>query len=667
MARHTFFLTASLLLGAASSLHAQTGPRLPLIPQQGPVTLTLAPPPLRGFVDLHTHPVSNLGFSGKLIFGGEDATALMAVDSNCKQHQNTSGEAAALGHDAAAHGAPTQASCGDFLRPTIIHFYESAVKGAAVNDSAGSSDAHGFPDFKDWPVWNDVAHQKMWVEWIRRSWVGGLRVMVALAVNNKTLADTVAGSGDGPADDKSSADLQIAELTAFVARHSDFMEIAKTSADVQRIVSANRLAVILGVEIDHLGNFGQTINSLIVPNPPTAAQVTAEIDRLWGEGVRYAFPVHVLDNLFGATAAYEDMFEISNFRETGHFWNLQCAAPGDNITYHLDMGSTGTIAAMLGASFKVQIAVPFSGVQVPSCPAGIGFRNLGAPAVVNGKTVFPGLTSLGHVALKEMMRLGMLIDVDHMSQNTIDSTLDFAEQVLPNSTKLGYPLMSGHSHVRGGLPGASTSERDLTATQYARLAGLHGMMGVGSAGLDAWQWLNLYNTTISPFPGVVGGFGTDTNGLAIAMPPRIGKVTTTLPNSGGMNNCLSLCKQSFCDTNLQNKYICRQPAEQNCENQCNATIPPTVTTCTNCTLPPAPAVVYDASFPASTEGTRTWNYNTEGVVHYGMLPDFLRDVASLPGGANMVNNNFMNGADYFYHTWQIAESKAALANQIPLP
>jgi hypothetical protein len=76
-------------------------------------------------------------------------------------------------------------------------------------------------------------------------------------------------------------------------------------------------------------------------------------------------------------------------------------------------------------------------------------------------------------------------------------------------------------------------------------------------------------------------------------------------------------------------------------------------------------VVYDSTFPASSDGTRTWNYNTEGVVHYGMLPDFLRDVASMPNGADLVNNNFMYGADYFYKTWQIAESKRSMAPQIP--
>jgi hypothetical protein len=65
-----------------------------------------------------------------------------------------------------------------------------------------------------------------------------------------------------------------------------------------------------------------------------------------------------------------------------------------------------------------------------------------------------------------------------------------------------------------------------------------------------------------------------------------------------------------------------------------------------------------ALLPFSSDGSHFWDYNVDGVAHYGMLPDFVREVASLPGGAAAVNN-FMFGADYFFHTWQIAESRSS--------
>jgi hypothetical protein len=66
------------------------------------------------------------------------------------------------------------------------------------------------------------------------------------------------------------------------------------------------------------------------------------------------------------------------------------------------------------------------------------------------------------------------------------------------------------------------------------------------------------------------------------------------------------------------------------------------------------------TIPMSTDGTKNWSYNTQGVAHYGMLWDFLQDVRfGAAGGAALVDNNLMYGADYFYHTWQIAETQSA--------
>jgi hypothetical protein len=44
-----------------------------------------APTRLRGFVDLHTHPLSNLAFGGKLIYGGVDVGSLLPSDPDCNQ------------------------------------------------------------------------------------------------------------------------------------------------------------------------------------------------------------------------------------------------------------------------------------------------------------------------------------------------------------------------------------------------------------------------------------------------------------------------------------------------------------------------------------------------------------------------------------------------------
>jgi hypothetical protein len=71
-----------------------------------------------------------------------------------------------------------------------------------------------------------------------------------------------------------------------------------------------------------------------------------------------------------------------------------------------------------------------------------------------------------------------------------------------------------------------------------------------------------------------------------------------------------------------------------------------------------PPVQYGPDFPISQSGTRSWDYNIEGVVHYGMLPDFLHAVRGAPTGADIVDNNMMYGAEYFYQMWKLAEAQS---------
>lgn len=641
-----------------------TGPGVHVIPAQTP---------LRGWVDLHAHPLSNLGFGGKLVYGGPDVGSLLPADPGCNHNVQAASEAQALGHDNSTHGGwGIDNGCGDYIRSGVIHGLQQGLGASDPPD-----DSSGYPAFPNWPAWNDLTHQRMWVDWIRRAYQGGQRVMVALAVNNKTLGDMTAGPGDYPTDDKSSADFQIAAIKAFVARHSDFMAVAESSNDVYQIVSANKMAVVIGTEIDHIGNLQSTENPVV----PTAPAVVAEIDRLYNEGVRYIFPIHLLDNAFGGTAAYVNLFNVSNVRESGHPYELTCAAPSEHISYiynNNDLGFQTIVAQMLKKGWGV------TSINYPGCPSGYGQKNS------------LGLTANGIVAMKEMMRLGMLIDIDHMSEASADQALQIACYGNVRSASspfmftlgcpFGYPVNSGHN---GPREAGGNSERSLRADQYAVIAFMHGMAGVGSAKLTADQWLQLYGAVMkdmqgdptyskpynpnAPFSiggessGVAAGFGTDMDGLEFAMPPRqgLGRVVYG-PNYSKFAACMRgpTCRQVPVNPNPGGEPNAVRPGSGPINKPNTTTVNSCMATCEKefpnaeqyvWTIPP-PNVQYSASFPQPADGNKTWNYNTDGVAHYGMLADFLKDVASLPGGAAMVNNNFMYGADYFYRTWQRAEA-----------
>ncbi|MCB1037359.1 MAG: hypothetical protein KDD47_26245, partial [Acidobacteria bacterium] len=82
------------------------------------------PQSLRGFVDLHTHPMNHLAFGGKLFHGGPDAGVLMPAKMiGCGQSEPRRARtvAEALGTDNATHGAwGLDNDCGNELRRQVV-------------------------------------------------------------------------------------------------------------------------------------------------------------------------------------------------------------------------------------------------------------------------------------------------------------------------------------------------------------------------------------------------------------------------------------------------------------------------------------------------------------------------------------------------------------------
>jgi len=562
--------------------------------------LTVGVMQLSGWVDLHTHPMVNLAFGGKLIHGGVDEGSLLPQDLSCKGATRATSMAHALGDDRPSHGGHNVFSfpCGDELRK-LLHSEFQQGNGALVTNNPG----RGYPEFLDWPKWNDITHQKMWYEWIRRARDGGLRVMVALATNNKTLADAlVSGPGEAPTDDKASGDLQLTEMKAFVGRHPDFMEVALGAADIKRIVQANKIAVVLGVELDNIGNFNDPALAQLMSGPAAESIITGEIQRLYAMGVRYVLPIHVTDNLFGGTAIYEDGFNTANLRQAGHYWEIECANTSDNISHTYTDGYDLLRAAAAFAKLGLD---PFrrSGPGPVCPPQGQGSKS-------KGHRNIRGLTLQGMHAIKQMMKRGMIVDIDHMSQQSADATLDIAET-------FGYPIVSGHTGIRG-YAGAD-AENSRTPLQVERISRLHGMFGLGSDGVHSTQWAQQYQHAMTAMGylstdpqkanyrnGAIS-FGSDLNGLVKG------------PKPGGGNR-----------------------------------------------------VVYNASFQKSSSGSKSWDYNTDGVVHYGMLADFVIDVRNnatsnghtgqqgIPlgvAGAELVDSHLNRSANYFWQMWDRIEAR----------
>jgi membrane dipeptidase len=102
--------------------------------------------------------------------------------------------------------------------------------------------------------------------------------------------------------------------------------------------------------------------------------------------------------------------------------------------------------------------------------------------------VHGGLTDFGREVVKEMNRLGMIVDVSHVSDATIDAVLAVSRA----------PVMASHSSCRA----LADMPRNLTDDQIKRIAAKGGvvMINFGSTFLDqkVWDWLRTASAKLRP-------------------------------------------------------------------------------------------------------------------------------------------------------------------------
>jgi membrane dipeptidase len=90
--------------------------------------------------------------------------------------------------------------------------------------------------------------------------------------------------------------------------------------------------------------------------------------------------------------------------------------------------------------------------------------------------VHGGLSDFGREVVKEMNRIGMIVDISHVSDETVDDVLEVSRA----------PVMASHSSCRA----LSANPRNLTDDQIKRIAAKGGvvMINFGSTFLDAKLW-----------------------------------------------------------------------------------------------------------------------------------------------------------------------------------
>lgn len=457
-------------------------PRLITVNNAGTITHRDPDFPAWGFADTHAHPMANYGFGGKAFYGGNDGpmeVALAACDT--------------------IHGAGGSGICPGG------HCVGNALF-AAVEGGVGHLTG-GWPWFDGWPAFDTKTHQTMYVDWIKRAYDGGQRLMVALAVNNMLLAHEFGGDGVGGVryDDEYQAELQVQKMKDFASRHSDFMEIAYTPADARRIIAQNKMAIVLGVEVDALNNWRTAVGNPSDPRVvPSADAVRTYVDRLYAMGVRHLFPVHLANGPFGGMALYKDEWNANNLYLRGDY--VQVADGGPNIGFRMAEHEGAVIKWYRLNPLHVLADIALGGVPDPAATAAVavdvgtlGPANSGggwynppryeAMFGTNGHVNVQGLTrdrGIGDALIDQMMHRGMIIDVDHMSRRMFNDVLSIAESRTNPQGERGYPVIAGHTgfnqlHLTRNETSAQekmSHEGDKDPEQIERIRNVGGMVAM---------------------------------------------------------------------------------------------------------------------------------------------------------------------------------------------
>jgi hypothetical protein len=597
------------------------------------------PPVLVGLADFHTHQFGYLGFGGTILSHSVDpTTACLSL----------------LPADKATF------KMLDLVRDGLFQKANDKLKLGTCAPSV-----------------TDLASQRMDTDNLKRAWGYGLRLMVMFAVSSEFLckvADLKPG-GTCPSD-REAIDQQIQaakDLEAQIDAASGgpgqgWYRIVFTPAEARQVIGAGKLAVVLGVEasnafgctfesrgtVNGVPNLFGTVNVETayqlycgVPGFPFASgtesyqtQIAlALFEHYWKLGVRHFFPIHNLDGTAGGTALSIPLLHREN--------NPSRVNKGPLLDRVMDIDRT--------------ISAVRPQVQSWSCSR-FEFDD-------SGRCNSLGLTETGRSLIKLMASYGAVIDIDHMSWKA-------KRELLADDGLMGgvYPFVSSHSGIQEINHGDKNNEGQLAAEDFAAMiraggsfapilppvtavadedtypagaaVATHTCGGTSETFVQAYRYVvdkltagKLFNGQAA-FVGV--GFGTDFGApVPIAAAPRFDD--TDIPATGSFDPDI------FSGEGLTGAggycYTASRSAGLSTASQGHVTYPFTSTS------PLSTGVSFGRSTTPWDGSTSSYDISFDGVIHEGMIPDFVEELHSL-GLTDADLGPLWHGAEAYVRAWE---------------
>ena len=584
-----------------------------------------------GIADFHAHPVSYLGFGalrGVRSLWGRPGTSAAAYEDDPRRFELDI-PPCSNDHD----GGPT---AGIFINTVEKRLLPQDLRprgfGATVRalfrlvtGYFTRHDDDGADRFDDYPTFLSGAHQQMHITQLHRAWQGGLRLMAAVAVHNRGVEYLVSSPRDAPpSSDREALEAQVCAMRQLAAHNVEWMQIAYDPQEARGIIRSGRLAVVLGAELDELGDLG-------LPS------LDDEVQYLWDLGIRQVTPVHGMDNRLGGAAVFEPAYNSMNDLLHRGPLNLTPDELAQWAPVFFDVRNGGCGSGPLAGVRGECVLFRLSPTQERAAVARTVFSPFGATPTLqqvdvpeyrrhSGHMNARGLTGDGRIYIGALLSRGMLVSIDHLSQQAVDDAMALFEERKA-------PMLASHAHFRAlGIQdrrrttaeGFLPDEFDLSDRVIGRVRGSGGVLGSF-----------LYANPIDEHPDVRAPFVNDcaasSKGLGYNLMFALGRMGgrgvglasdfTFVPMTGprfGENACWGL--KAHWDARpgvgpLRAQY--RLDQQQNGVRYAGLESPSSVRVGSNAPLTPY------------TMGRRTFDFNVDGLAHYGLLPDLLQDLKNI--------------------------------------
>jgi hypothetical protein len=366
-------------------------------------------------------------------------------------------------------------------------------------------DTVGWPTFIDWPQRDSQLHQQMYWRWVERAWKAGMRTMTIHGTNIEALCDIAKNSGNDKDTDLQDTDctdmgvgVKQVQYLYDMEKYIDAQEggpgkgwfrIVRDPAEARGVIADGKLAVIPGLEFSNV--FGCKVEFLPDGSETagcTKEQIDSEIERVWDLGVRQIFAYHDVDSALGGTGIFSSVLNYVGFTGTHGFWKTYpCPDGGVGDTYFYDAGAEMESAPLTSQNDPLTQAIMQNGQG--ALPV------YGPGRQCNAR----GTTELGFYALRQMMKRGFVLDLDHAELSIKQDMLDLGKETTP-----AYPMLSAH----GGHGGISLAQ----ARQMLEQGGL-----IYPSGQNGEGYKNYLEKLKPIWPAgrpLAMGYGADANGLA---------------------------------------------------------------------------------------------------------------------------------------------------------